>query len=367
MLAARAHPGETSLRLEQTAIPELGHGEALVRVHASAVVQGLIFMWQAGHIPLLPATLGMHIAGTVAEVAGDVEGWGSGDRVRVYSLVTCAQCDRCRNDTEFLCPTASLVGSAVFYGEPGLAHHERYHNGGLAEYVRVPATALEKLPDTIPFAVGARIHDAGVAVHAIRESGIQAGGTLVALGASGAQGAVLARFAPRLGVERLIAVGRSRSRLDEIRALDPKHVEVLALEELGDRWLEDDGLVRAIRDLVPTGADAVIDYLPDTPAGGQAIRSLRPGGTSVVLGGNPYGLNVPGRLVMLNCWRVIGTRFASRRDAATAAALVASGEVRMDDLITHTFPLARVNEAVELVRERRAPAWLVNVEVSAGS
>ena len=51
-------------------------------------------------------------------------------------------------------------------------------------------------------------------------------------------------------------------------------------------------------------------------------------------------------------------------DAATAAALVASGEVRMDDLITHTFPLARVNEAVELVRERRAPAWLVNVEVS---
>jgi len=169
---------------------------------------------------------------------------------------------------------------------------------------------------------------------------------------------------PEVGVERLIAVGRSRSRLDEIRALDPKHVEVLALEELGDRWLEDDGLVRALRDLVPTGADAVIDYLPETPAGGQAIRSLRPGGTSVVLGGNPYGLNVPGRLVMLNCWRVIGTRFASRRDAATAAALVASGEVRMDDLITHTFPLARVNEAVELVRERRAPAWLVNVEVS---
>lgn len=363
MLAARAHAGETAFRLEQTAIPDLGDGEVLVKVHVSAVVQGLIFMWQAGHIPLLPATLGMHIAGTVAEVAGDVEDWRPGDRVRVYSLVTCGRCESCRSGEEFLCPSASLVGSGVFYGQPGQAHHERYHNGGLAEYVRVPATALERLPDTIPFAVGARIHDAGVVVHAVRESRIQPGGTLVALGASGAQGALLTRFAPQLGVARLIIVGRSRPRLDGIRALDPEHVEVLALEQFGERWWEDDGLARAIRNLAPTGADAVIDYIPDTPAGGQAIRALRPGGTSVVLGGNPTAIDIPGRMMMLNCWRVIGTRFASRRDAATAAGLVASGAVRLDDLVTHTFPLTRVHEAVELVRERRSPAWLVNVEV----
>ena len=364
MLAARAHPGERQLRVERIEIPELEPDEALVQVHTSAVVQGLIFMWQAGHIRPLPSTLGMHIAGTVARVGGNVAGWRSGDRVRVYGLVTCGECENCRSDREYLCPSASLIGSAVFYGEPGMARHLRYHDGGLAEYVRVPAAALEQLPASISFAAGARLHDAGVAVHAVRESGVPHGGTLVALGATGAQGALLTRLVPHLGVRRLIAVGRSRQRLEEIRALDPGLVEVVALEELGERWTEDDGLLRAIRELEPTGTHAVIDYIPDTPAGGQAIRSLRPGGSAVVLGGNPNPLGVPGRLMMLNCWRVIGTRFAARCDAATAAALVESGAVRIDDLITHTFSLGDVNRAVDLVRERPSRAWLVNVEVA---
>jgi threonine dehydrogenase-like Zn-dependent dehydrogenase len=362
MLAARAHPGEVAFKLETVEIPELGPDEALVRVHASAISQRLLMLWQIGMLPILPSVLSAWIAGEVAAVGGEVTSVGVGERVRVHPVVSCGICAYCVDGRSELCDLAAIIGFTPLNGAGGVQTLGRYHDGGLAEYVRVPASALDVLPAGLSFAAGARVHDVAVAIHALRAANVQPRSTVVVTGATGAVGALTVRLAPHFGIDRLIAVGRSSARLEAIRALDPSRVETIALEDLGD-W-SDGGLTEAIRALAPEGAHAAIDYLDQVDASSQLVMALRRGGSAAFLGANRNPLAVPVALMMLNFWRVAGVRAASRDDSRLALELLAAGGLEIEDLITHHFPLTEVNAAAALVRERSDErTWLVAVDI----
>src|SRR5581483_11672556 len=90
-----------------------------------------------------------------------------GDRVRVHPVLSCGHCYYCRTDQEPMCPAVSVMGGAV-YSDQAMPSYQKYHNGGLAEYIKVPAGNLDPLPAVISFEVGARIHSLAVAFRAIR-------------------------------------------------------------------------------------------------------------------------------------------------------------------------------------------------------
>ena len=357
MLAARAYPDREDLVLEQVEQPEPGPGDVLIRVAAAGLAPGLFHLLQQGWFPLLPSIVGHEIAGDVAATGADVGTVSAGQRVRVHPNLTCRNCEYCTTDREQMCSSCSMIGHAVF-GPDALVFYRQYHNGGLAEYVNVPAWAVDVLPDNVSYDVGAKVHDLANAVRALKTANLRPGSTVVVTAATGTMGTAVVRLAPLYGITRLIAVARSAERLKAVAKLDPSRVEVVSIDSLDADWKQNGGLTRAVRGLVPGGADAVLDFFPDGAGTGQAIATLRNGGTLVHMGGNRTPIGLPAVAFTAGCWQLAGTRNCTRNDARRVLELLGSGAVVADDLITHVYPLTEVNQAVRALLERSEPMWM---------
>ncbi|WCB91783.1 Alcohol dehydrogenase [Baekduia alba] len=359
MLAARAYEGETEFRLEDIEVPTAGPGEVVIEVAAAGLAPSLLTFWRMGLLPLLPHTPGHEAAGVVAAVGAGVTEHAAGDRVRMHPNLTCRRCASCLTDRDQLCPACSMIGHGIF-GPTGMPLYERYHDGALAEYVLAPAWAVDALPDSVSFEAAAKIHDVAVALRALKLAAPSPGATVVWTAATGAIGPAAVRLAPLFGIRRFIAVGRSGERLDEVRALAPDLVEVVALDRLDTDWETEQGLTRAIRELAPAGVDVVLDFLPEGKGTQQSIAALKVGGTAVIVGGN-FDAPATARELVGNCWRILGSRNGSRDDARQVMAWLASGALTIDDLFTHRFALADVGAAVDLLQTRATPAWMTAV------
>jgi len=357
MLAARAHPGRQDLVLEEVEPPEPGPGDVLVRVAAAGLAPGLFHLLQQGRFPVLPSTVGHEIAGDVAAIGTGTSAISVGQRVRVHPNLTCRACEYCTTDREQMCSSCSMIGHAVF-GPDALGLYRQYHNGGLAEYVNVPAWAIDELPDNVSYDVGAKVHDLANAVRALKVAGLMAGSTLVVTAATGTMGTAVIRLAPLYGVTRLIAVARSAERLRAVAKLDPGLAEWVSIDHLDADWERTGGLTRALRRVLPGGADAVIDFLPSGPGTAQAVAALRNGGALVHMGGNRAPLDLPAVAFAAGCWRLVGTRNCTRNDARHVLQLLRSGTIIADDLVTHTYPLTEVNTAVQAMLDRAEPMWM---------
>ncbi|HEX2312303.1 MAG TPA: alcohol dehydrogenase catalytic domain-containing protein [Thermomonospora sp.] len=361
MLAARAHRGADALRLERVPVPEPGPHDALVRVAAAGLAPGMLALLARGAFRHLPTTLGHEAAGTVTAVGEEVAGVAVGDRVRVHPNLGCGACRFCRTDREPMCADAAMIGHAAFGTGPAPLY-ARYHDGGLAEYVRVPARLLDRIPDRVGFDVAAKVHDLANAVRALRSVDLPLAGTLVVTAATGTMGTATVRLAPLFGAGRLVLVGRSAARLAAVRELaGPLPVETVALEELDPGWETAQGLTRRLRELLPEGADALIDYTPEGPGTAQAMAALGTGGTMLHMGGNAATLPYPMVAMMANMWRIVGNRSCTRTDATEVLSLLERGVLSADELVTHRFPLADVQEAVDALRDRSMPIWMAVV------
>ncbi|WP_433566718.1 alcohol dehydrogenase catalytic domain-containing protein [Nocardia sp. CA-151230] len=360
MLAARAHPDSSSIVLEEVPIPEPGPRDVVVKVAAAGLVPGMMRVLKYGLLKHLPTTLGHEAAGTVAAVGTEVDRITVGDRVRVHPNLNCRDCVYCRTDRDMMCAQQAMIGFAAF-GDVPMPLYDEYHDGGLAEYILVPFWLIDELPDSVGFDVAAKVHDLANAVRALKRADLPLGSTVVVTAATGTMGTSTVKLAEHFGISRLVLVGRSGERLREVRALAGRvPAELVALDELVD-WASSGGLTRRLRELVPGGADAVIDFIPDGPATGQAMAALATGGTLVHMGGNQTPLPLPAIAMMSNCWRFVGTRACTRTDAREVLELPGMGTLNVDELITQRFALSAVVSAVEAMERRSDPMWMTVV------
>ncbi|MQY06609.1 alcohol dehydrogenase catalytic domain-containing protein [Actinomadura macrotermitis] len=361
MLAAQALKGSTALHLTKVPVPEPGPRDVLVKVAAAGLAPGMMKLLELGAFKHLPTTLGHEAAGTVAAVGAGVTGFAEGDRVRLHPNLTCRNCVPCRTDREMMCAQQAMVGHASF-GDAPTPLYDAYHDGGLAEYVRVPHWLLDPLPDRVGFDVGAKVHDLANAVRALKCADLPLGATLVVTAATGTMGTAAVKLAPFFGVARLVLVGRSAERLAAVRRLaGGLPTETVALGELPDGWAAAQGLTRRLREIAPEGVHAVLDFVPDGPVMAQAAAAMATGGTLVHMGGNPGPLPIPARIWMSRCWRFVGTRACTRTDAQEVLDLLGRGVLDADELITHRFPLAQAERAVAAMRDRSEPIWMAVV------
>jgi threonine dehydrogenase-like Zn-dependent dehydrogenase len=361
MLAVRAHADTDHLVIEHIPVPEPGPDEVLVRVAAAGLAPGMLNLLAAGAFRYLPTVLGHEVAGEIAAVGSEVRGWEPGDRVRVHPNLNCRTCRYCTTDRDQMCAQQAMIGHAAF-GRVPMPLYERYHNGGLAEFLSVPQHLLDPLPDGVSFEVGAKVHDLANAVRALKCAQLPLGSTVVVTAVTGTMGTATIKLAEHFGIARLILVARSRERLEAVRPLAGSvPTEVVALEELGPGWAEDQGLTRALRELDPSGADAVIDYIPEGQASWQALAAMATGGTWVHMGASTATPPIPARVIMRNCWRLVGTRACSRADARQVLDLLGRRALDVEELITHRFPLKDTNIAVTALMNRTEPIWMAVV------
>jgi L-iditol 2-dehydrogenase len=318
------------VRIEERPIPAIGPGETLVRIHASGICGSDVLEWY--RVPKAPIVLGHEVAGEVVAVGDGVTCVAPGDRVVVSHHVPDNTCRYCLAGNHTACHTL---------------HTTNFDPGGFAQYVRVPALQTDRgilrIPDGVSYEDASFVEPLACVVRAQVRAGVRPGSTVLVVG-SGISGLLHIRLALALGAGRVFATDVSEYRLDW--AMRSGATAAWNGIEAGDRLPE---LLRAanggnLADLVilGTGASSAID---------QGIACLDNGATFIVFAVPAPGHDHP--MPLNDLWRrevTLRTAYgAAPQDLAMALDLIASGQVHVNDLITHRLPLDEAQQGFRLV------------------
>ena len=288
-------------------------GDAIVRVHATGLNYLDIFARRGMpnvHIPL-PFISGGDIAGEVESLGADVRDWRVGDRVVVNPKTK-----------------EGLIGEEV--------------QGGLAERVRVPATNLVRLPNSVDYETAAAVPiNFGTSLRMLMTIGrVQAGEKVLILGASGGIGTACVQISKMLGAEVLAAAG-SDDKINALTALGADHVINYNREDFSSRAWD----ISARR-----GVDVVVNFTGGDSFG-PSIRALSRRGRMLICGATAgYDPKIDLRYVWRRELQVLGSTGYTQGDIEKAVELVAGGKLK--PVIGHRFPLEQTASAQKLLEDR---------------
>ncbi|WP_200172509.1 NAD(P)-dependent alcohol dehydrogenase [Tomitella cavernea] len=316
--------GPGRLEWREVPVPAPAVGQLLVRVAAAGVCHSDLHVLHADRQRPAPMTLGHEIAGTVAAAGDAVSPIPVGTAGVVYLCWSCGSCRECTAGRQNLCLAA---GRSAMPPCPGLMGHD----GGMAEYVAVPASAF--VPTDIAPVQAAPLADAALtsyhAINGTREH-LRPGGTAVVIGVGGL-GHIAVQILRAVSPARVVAVDLAQDKLDTATRLGAD-VALAADDTAAETILRLTG---------GRGADAVFDFVGVDATAQLAVRTVAPGGAyrMVGLGGGAPGIAADGALGDAWPWGAsIRKSYAgTRNDLVDSLALAASGAIRAD---IETFPLA---------------------------
>lgn len=363
MKAARLHEMYKPLQIDEVPVPEIEDEDVLINVKACGLnggdphlVTGDIRLRPEDEIPIprLPITIGHEAAGFVAEVGRKVRAFKEGDRAFINPSLCCSRCYYCQTDQEQLCESFGVLGFTSFaLTEEGRELFEKYREGAAAEYVKVPARNVLKVPDQIPFDQAGKISTLAVGYRAAKVARVRPGETVVVIGATGGSGITAVMCARLFGATRIIAVAKDEGRLKKLQdMIGPGIVETVSVRE---------NISQKILELTNgNGADVLIDYLPrGVEVTEQAIFSMRNGGRVVLVGGCTEILKLPYRYLMIKSLEIRSSKGFASYEIPELFNLVTSGSLDLSGLVTHRFPLEEINQALHVVDKRIGdPLWV---------
>jgi propanol-preferring alcohol dehydrogenase len=253
--------------LTTTSQPEPAPGEVLVKVGAAGVCHSDLHIIDApadAGFPM-PLTLGHENAGWVEAVGRGVTGWTRGEPVAVYGISGCGQCHACLLGRENACQVNRIGG-------PGFTR-----DGGMAEYVSVPARQLVRIGD-LDVTLAAPLTDAGLTpYHAIQLSRdlLRPGATCVVIGVGGL-GHMAIQILAATTATRIIAVDVKDEALELAKRLGAHE----AIRSDADAAAQ----IRALVGPAPSGAEVVIDCVCATPTLTLGASVVATGGRLTLLG-----------------------------------------------------------------------------------
>jgi L-iditol 2-dehydrogenase len=319
-------PGDVAL--VERPVPRPGPGEVLVEVASVGVCGSDTHYYDHGRIGSYvveqPLVLGHEAAGRIAEVGPGVAADRVGQRVSIEPGVPDFTCEQCLAGRYNLCPDMR------FFATPPI-------DGAFAEYVLVHQAFAHPVPDTIGDDAAALCEPLSVGIWACRKAGVTAGSRVLVTGA-GPIGLVATQCALAFGAT-------------EVAVSDVNPARLALAGELGATTLLD------ARERDATGLDRAPQVLLECsghPAAANAgIRALDRAGRAVLVGMGGDEMPLPLSVVQERELTLTGT-FRYANTWPTAIALIASGRVDVDRLVTGSYPLDRAEDA--LTAARRDPA-----------
>lgn len=318
-------------------IPPLQPDEALVAVRASAICGSDLHIFRDKHPSVrLPATIGHEFSGDVVEIGSSGHGIAVGDRVTLEPVIACGHCDACQRGLYGYCENISFS--------------YREGDGAMAQYVKVKSRFLYKLPEHLGYEAGALIEPLSVATHAVRRSNIQLGESVVILGA-GAIGILVAALCKASGASTILITDMSDARLEMARRFGATHTVNAGKEDV----------LEAVSALSGgTGFDKSFECVGREATFRQAMLSLKRNGqmTQVGIFETP-AITIDASRFVTHEIRIIGAQ-GYCWDFPVALAL--SKEIPLEALVTHTFPLESLKDALETAADPKSGAVKVLIK-----
>ncbi|MCV7194762.1 NAD(P)-dependent alcohol dehydrogenase [Mycolicibacterium brumae] len=305
------------ITLEERPVPRCAPDEVLIQVASVGVCGSDTHYYTHGAIgPYVveqPLILGHEAGGRIVAVGADVDPARIGQRVSIEPQRPCRVCDFCRSGAYNLCP------KMAFYATPPI-------DGAFCEYVLIQDDFAYEVPDAVSDDAAALMEPLSVGIAAAQKGGIKIGDTVLIAG-GGPIGVIAAQVARAFGAADVVVADISAERRELAAKFGARVVDPAA---------------ESTEDL---GAHVFIDASGATPAILNGVRSLRSGGTVVLVGSAdvvPFEvpeiamreLNVTGIFRYTNTWPI-------------ARELVASGQVDLDSLVTHVYGIEQVVDALD--------------------
>jgi L-iditol 2-dehydrogenase len=251
--------------------------------------------------------------------------------VIVDPAISCGSCHVCSKGQVNLCPEGALLG--------------RDRDGGFRQTVAVPISNVYEVPDGIADAVAPLLQVLTTCTHAQRNAPVFPGDSVLVIGL-GVSGLLHLQLAKARGARPLIGITRSSSK----RALAQQLGADLTLDAA------DPDLADRVREATNgRGPDVVIECVGKVETLARAIELVRIGGRVVLFGTITADRGaLPFYLLYLKEVTLTNPRAAKPEDFPTAIELVSSGAVKLEPLVSHVFPLAATQEAIDTVRSGEA-------------
>ena len=307
-------------------IPQAGPGTVRIKVQACGVCHS-DSMIKEGYWPGIqyPRVPGHEVAGIIDAVGRGVPGWKAGDRAGVgWHGGSCGYCDACRRGNDFACQTATLI--------TGISS-----DGGYAEYMIAPASAVARIPEGLAAVDAAPLLCAGVTTfNCLRHCGAGAG-ELVAILGLGGLGHLGVQFAARMGY-RTVGIARGTDK------------EALA-RKLGAHHYIDSAAQDPATELAKLGgAKAILATVTSAEAMGAALGGLGVDGALMLIGAaGPLPVNLVSLLGGRHA--IKGWYSGTSIDSEDTMAFSALTGVRS---MNEVFPLERAKEAYERMMSGKA-------------
>lgn len=323
-----------SIEIRDMPMPVVEPGKVVLKVSACGICGSDVGDWRndTGDRPY-PYIIGHECAGTIKEIGDDVEGFEVGEAVGTEPFYYwCGTCAMCRQGRVNNCRQHRDIG----FGD----------NGGMAEYVLVPARGLHKLPASVDPVDAAILEPVAVSYNTLfAECNVNPGDFVVILGC-GPIGLLCASLALAAGVE-VVLTGRKGNelRMDAARAMGVQHVVNVT----------DEDVMKIVGDLAaPDGPELVVDATSGTDAFGQALCMAGMCGHVIKVGwfkspGDPV-LNA---MVAKNL-RVHGLYGHTYPVWEKSVRVLAAGKIPMEHIVTHRLPLEQWEEGFSLMAQRKA-------------
>lgn len=326
-------PGD--VRLEDVDEPTPAAGEVKIRVRNCSTCGTDVKIFNNGHPNMTPPrVMGHEISGEVVETGEGVAGWTRGDRVQVIAAIPDGTCEECRRGRMTVCTNQTSMGYQ--------------YEGGFAEFMIVPRAVLavdglNRIPEGVSFAEASVAEPLACVINGQELAGVGKDDDVVVVGA-GPIGCLHVRLARARGARRVFLVDLNAGRLRmSADAVQPDAViDGSKLDPIAEVLRLTDG----------RGADVVITAAASGKAQEDAQHMLAHGGRLSMFGGLPKDrptVTIDSNLVHYREFTIVGANGSSPEHNRQALAMIASGEVPVDDLITVRLPLSQVHRAFDIV------------------
>lgn len=264
-------PADGATEIVERPVPVPGPGEAVIRVDATGIcgTDRHIWHWDPSvQFMRPPVVYGHEFCGRVAALGAGVADLAEGDYVSAEMHVVCGTCYQCRTGRGHICSRTRIYGL--------------HHDGCFADYVKVPAGNVVKLPAKLSPRVGAFLDALGNATHTALAAELP--GRKIAITGCGPIGAMAAAVCEFAGASELFLIDVSDAALRRARnwaRLAGRRVPVTVLDTRGEGAA---AALATIRERTGDGVDAVLEMSGAEPAINLALEIVRPGGQLRLLG-----------------------------------------------------------------------------------
>jgi L-iditol 2-dehydrogenase len=335
MMKAALYRGPKDLEVIEVDKPTPKSDEILIKVHACATCGTDAKIFNHGHQRLTPPqVIGHEIAGEIVEIGSSVSGHQIGDRVQIIAAIPCGSCWACKSGKMQICINQLSMGYQFA--------------GGFAEYMIVPnevirVDGVNRIPENLSYDEAAAAEPLACAINAQELINVGPGDVVLVMGA-GPIGCMHVRLARALGAVHVTLADVNAHRL-KLSADVVKPDQVIDMSQVD---IED-----AVKNMIPNpGPNVIITAAPAGQAQEQAVRMIRPGGRISFFGGLPKDkpmINIDSNLVHYKELILAGANGSTPAHNKQALELMASGKVKVSDLLTHRVSLDNVQEAIDLV------------------